>query len=156
MAAHMCALVASPAVVTRCCCLLSHQATITHLESFQLCKEYLDLVAEHPSHARMVKGHVHKLLRGWLSEFTDIRERIQRDGSGGDLTTLRSLVGARGVCWDSAHVCCCGMQLAGREKLLCRGWVLSTTVLLAFLLHCAVLLSSCAGIMWFGLTTSAP
>ncbi|KAF6259714.1 dihydrouridine synthase-domain-containing protein [Scenedesmus sp. NREL 46B-D3] len=72
------------------------QATITHLESFQLCKEYLDLVAEHPSHARMVKGHVHKLLRGWLSEFTDIRERIQRDASGGDLTALRSLVAELG------------------------------------------------------------
>jgi hypothetical protein len=66
------------------------------MESYQLCKEYLDLVAAYPSHARMVKGHVHKLLRGWLSEFTDMRERIQRDASGGDLTILRSLVGAGG------------------------------------------------------------
>jgi hypothetical protein len=66
------------------------------MESYQLCKEYLDLVAAYPSHARMVKGHVHKLLRSWLSEFTDIRERIQRDASGGDLTILRSLVRTSG------------------------------------------------------------
>jgi hypothetical protein len=87
-----------------------NQATITHLESYQLCKEYLDLVAAHPSHARMVKGHVHKLLRGWLSEFTDIRERIQRDASGGDLTLLRSLVGAGLVFVGSLHVCWCLVQ----------------------------------------------
>lgn len=63
------------------------------MESYQVCVEYLDLVASYPSHARMVKGHVHKLLRGWLAEFTELRERIQRDASGGDLTVLRSLVG---------------------------------------------------------------
>lgn len=72
------------------------EATISHMESYQVCVEYLDLVASYPSHARMVKGHVHKLLRGWLAEFTELRERIQRDASGGDLTVLRSLVAELG------------------------------------------------------------
>jgi hypothetical protein len=83
------------------------------MESYQLCKQYLDLVAAYPSHARMVKGHVHKLLRSWLSEFTDMRERIQRDASGGDLTVLRSLVGAYSCRWQHAVCMFVAWSVAG-------------------------------------------
>ncbi|KDD74535.1 tRNA-dihydrouridine synthase [Helicosporidium sp. ATCC 50920] len=45
--------------------------------------EYLDLAAEHPVPYRMVKGHAFKMLNAWLSEHTDIRERLnQRNDLG--------------------------------------------------------------------------
>jgi hypothetical protein len=108
------------------------------MESYQLCKEYLDLVAAYPSHARMVKGHVHKLLRGWLSEFTDIRERIQRDASGGDLTILCSLVSACGcVCWAAAVGSSC-MGGGTRRRWLCWLVLAAATAGSAGLLDCRI------------------
>lgn len=40
--------------------------------------EYLDLVEGHPVPLRMVHGHVHSALSGWLAEFPDVREDLNR------------------------------------------------------------------------------
>ncbi|KAJ9528481.1 hypothetical protein QJQ45_020542 [Haematococcus lacustris] len=50
----------------------------TALEGVRLCEEYLGLVVQHPVPARMVRGHIHKLLGGWLAEYTELRERLNR------------------------------------------------------------------------------
>ncbi|KAI8471105.1 MAG: dihydrouridine synthase-domain-containing protein [Monoraphidium minutum] len=51
-----------------------------HLDRLRLCREYAEANAAHPAHPRMVKGHVHKLVQGWLAEFTDLRERLNGGG----------------------------------------------------------------------------
>jgi hypothetical protein len=45
----------------------------------------------------MMKGHVHKLIQGWLSEFTDLRERLNAGGcsSGCSLLALLDELEAR-------------------------------------------------------------
>ncbi|GBF92704.1 tRNA-dihydrouridine(16 17) synthase [NAD(P)(+)]-like [Raphidocelis subcapitata] len=53
---------------------------VAHLERLRLCREYAELCAQHPVVPRMVKGHVHKLVQGWLAEFTDLRDRLNTNG----------------------------------------------------------------------------
>lgn len=62
-----------------------------------MCVQYLELAARHPTPPRMVKGHVHKLLRSWLAEFTEFRERINKVAGSGDVQALRDVV--RVGCW---------------------------------------------------------
>ena len=50
------------------------------MEGLQLLAEYLQLVAEHPVHLRMVRGHVHKMSGQWLAEHTDLRDRLNTHG----------------------------------------------------------------------------
>lgn len=52
----------------------------------EVCLEYLALCRQYPTPLRMIRGHVHKFMGGWLSEFTDLRERINKmytEGEGG-------------------------------------------------------------------------
>ncbi|KAG1661006.1 hypothetical protein FOA52_007171 [Chlamydomonas sp. UWO 241] len=46
----------------------------TPAHGISLLREYLHLVQQYPTPMRMVKGHVHKLIGGWLSEFHDLRD----------------------------------------------------------------------------------
>lgn len=74
------------------CLGIALQAVSGPLETFKMCQQYLDLVAAHPTHMRMVKGHVHKLLQGWLAEFTDIRDRLNREAASLGVSGLQRLV----------------------------------------------------------------
>lgn len=47
-------------------------------EPAQVALEYLALCRAHPTPMRMIRGHLHKILQGWLAEFTDLRERISK------------------------------------------------------------------------------
>ena len=55
-----------------------------------LALEYCDLAEAYGAVPRMVRGHVHKLLGGWLSEFTDLRDMLNQG--------THSLAVARQVC----------------------------------------------------------
>ncbi len=66
-------------------------ARAAHLERLRLCREYAEAVASHPVPPRIVKGHVHKLLQGWLSEFTDLREKLNHGGCGSAAALLALL-----------------------------------------------------------------
>ena len=55
-----------------------------------LALEYCDLAEAYGAVPRMVRGHVHKLLGGWLSEFTDLRDMLNQGA--------HSLAVARQVC----------------------------------------------------------
>ncbi|KAF8065442.1 HAP2 [Scenedesmus sp. PABB004] len=57
------------------------QARSTPLECLALARAYLEQCVAHPTHMRMVKGHVHKLAQGWLAEFTHIRDTLNREAS---------------------------------------------------------------------------
>jgi tRNA-dihydrouridine synthase 1 len=56
-----------------------------------LALQYCELAETHPTPMRMVRGHIHKLLGAWLTEFTDLRDDLN------DPKTL-SLDSVRGVC----------------------------------------------------------
>jgi hypothetical protein len=45
-----------------------------------LLREYLQLCIKHPVPMRMIKGHVHKLIHHWLSEYHDLRDIVNRGG----------------------------------------------------------------------------
>lgn len=62
-----------------------------HLDGCHLLLEYLDLVDLHPAPWRMVKGHAFQLLGPWLSEFTDLRDQLNRSHEW-DTERLRGLV----------------------------------------------------------------
>ena len=71
-----------------------------------LAVEYCDAAQEHtPTPLRMVRGHIHKLLGHWLSEFTDLRDALnsthRSDGSGAP--TLKTLADVRAVCVEAQH-----------------------------------------------------
>lgn len=51
----------------------------THMDECRLFREYLELVSEYPVNLGFVKGHAFRLLGNWLSEFTDIRDELNRD-----------------------------------------------------------------------------
>ena len=70
---------------------------LAHLERLRLCREYAEALAAHPVHPRMAKGHVHKLLQGWLAEHQDLRERVNRGAcaSGAALLALLDELDAR-------------------------------------------------------------
>lgn len=61
-------------------CLMPADAPIHSLpdKATSLMYEYLDLVENHSVPLKMVHGHMHSTLGGWLSEFTDIREETNR------------------------------------------------------------------------------
>jgi tRNA-dihydrouridine synthase 1 len=46
----------------------------TPAHGIPLLREYLHLVLQYPTPMRMVRGHVHKLIGGWLAEFHDLRD----------------------------------------------------------------------------------
>ncbi|KAL4427937.1 hypothetical protein ABPG75_002026 [Micractinium tetrahymenae] len=62
-----------------------------HLDGCHLLLEYCDLLDLHPTPWRMVKGHAFQLLGAWLTEFTDIRERLNKSHDGWDGEKLRQL-----------------------------------------------------------------
>ena len=45
-----------------------------------LLRDYLNLVLEYPVPRKMVIGHVHKMIGGWLSEHHDLREKVNSGG----------------------------------------------------------------------------
>lgn len=47
---------------TVCVCFLPQGTDLPHLECLRVCDEYLEWCEKHPSHLRMVRGHVHKLI----------------------------------------------------------------------------------------------
>eukprot|EP00879_Flechtneria_rotunda_P031914 GHRR01035010.1.p1 GENE.GHRR01035010.1~~GHRR01035010.1.p1 ORF type:complete len:170 (-),score=15.27 GHRR01035010.1:34-543(-) len=75
-------------------CMMSVQVKSTHMLKFQLCQQYLKLAAQHPTHTRMLKGHVHKLLQGWLAEFAELRDKINREAGSMGVHGLQVLVSA--------------------------------------------------------------
>ncbi|CAD7700974.1 unnamed protein product [Ostreobium quekettii] len=56
-------------------------STADPLRGCRLLREYLQLAVQHPVPNRMMKTHVYRLLGDWFSEFTDIREQLNRDRS---------------------------------------------------------------------------
>lgn len=62
-----------------------------HLDGCHLLLEYLDLVDLYPTPWRMVKGHAFQLLGPWLTEFTDLRDQLNRSHEW-DTERLRGLV----------------------------------------------------------------
>ena len=60
-----------------------------------LALEYCDLAEAYGAVPRMVRGHVHKLLGPWLSEFTDLRDMLNQGA--------HSLAVARQVCAAAAE-----------------------------------------------------
>ncbi|KAK3236500.1 hypothetical protein CYMTET_53364 [Cymbomonas tetramitiformis] len=53
-----------------------------HLSGDANCKvllEYLDYCAKYPTPMRMVKGHVHRMLRGWFQEHHDLRDQFNKE-----------------------------------------------------------------------------
>jgi tRNA-dihydrouridine synthase 1 len=56
--------------------------------------EYCELAERYPTPFRMVRGHVHKLLGGWLTEFTDLRDELN--------APPHTLASARAVCAAAA------------------------------------------------------
>jgi tRNA-dihydrouridine synthase 1 len=45
-----------------------------------LLRDYLQLVIEYPIPRKMVCGHIHKMIGGWLSEHHDLREKVNNGG----------------------------------------------------------------------------
>lgn len=75
------------------------------LEGLRACEEYLQQCEQYPTHLRMVRGHVHKLITGWLGEYPEIRNRMHQLSGGmeesmqqlrGLVAELRQLVAAAG------------------------------------------------------------
>ena len=60
--------------------LFAFQQTYTALSGITLLREYLQLVIQYPVPHRMVKGHVHKLIGPWLSEYHDLRDKVNCGG----------------------------------------------------------------------------
>ncbi|PSC69788.1 TRNA-dihydrouridine(16 17) synthase [NAD(P)(+)] [Micractinium conductrix] len=58
------------------------------LDGCHLLLEYCDLLDLHPTPWRMVKGHAFQMLGAWLTEFTDMREQLNR-GQDWDTERLR-------------------------------------------------------------------
>lgn len=46
------------------------------VEGVRLLKEYLELAEQYPTPMRMIRGHTFSLIGPWLSEFTDLRDKI--------------------------------------------------------------------------------
>lgn len=67
---------AAPAVgcCRHCCLWMLLQATsLAPLEGLRLCDEYLEWCEKHPTHMRMVRGHVHKLITvGEVHDSSDV------------------------------------------------------------------------------------
>lgn len=62
-----------------------------HLDGCHLLLEYCDMLDLHPTPWRMVKGHAFQLLGPWLTEFTDLREQLNKSHDGWDGEKLRAL-----------------------------------------------------------------
>lgn len=45
-----------------------------------LLRDYLNMVLEYPTPRKMVIGHIHKMIGGWLSEHHDLREKVNNGG----------------------------------------------------------------------------
>jgi tRNA-dihydrouridine synthase 1 len=60
-----------------------------------LALEYCELAERYPTPPRMVRGHVHKLLGAWLSEFTDLRDALN--------ASPHTLANARSICERAAE-----------------------------------------------------
>ena len=52
----------------------------TQVSGIGLLRDYLKLVLRFPAMMRMVKGHIHKLIGPWLSEHTDLRDKVNCGG----------------------------------------------------------------------------
>ncbi len=73
-----------------------------------LALEYVSLAEEYGAVPRMVRGHVHKLLGGWLSEFTDLRDMLNRGP--------HTLAASRAVC-EAMHARLVALEAAeGRNR----------------------------------------
>ncbi|KAK9908593.1 hypothetical protein WJX75_000138 [Coccomyxa subellipsoidea] len=57
----------------------------------QLLLEYLDLVEVRPAPMRMVTGHAFRMLGAWLSEFTDLRDRLNQQHKTFGVADIREI-----------------------------------------------------------------
>ncbi|CAL8460605.1 g134 [Coccomyxa elongata] len=57
----------------------------------QLLLEYLDLVDLYPCPMRMVTGHAFRMLGAWLSEFTDLRDRLNQQHKSFGVEDIREI-----------------------------------------------------------------
>eukprot|EP00798_Chlamydomonas_sp_ICE-L_P020225 gene20225-26978_t len=59
---------------------MSHTQKCTPLEGVPVVRKYLENCLKYPIPMRMIKGHIHKLVGPWLSEFTDLRDMLNMGG----------------------------------------------------------------------------
>lgn len=58
----------------------SHPLPVAGDTNVRLLLEYLELTKQYETPARMIRGHVHKMVGHWLAEFTDLREWLNHHG----------------------------------------------------------------------------